>query len=109
MKWISVQDRLPKTFEPVIVCREIGGGEVKVEQGYKDVGDWWKVYGTRDEAGDPLDAAAGAAAGRTGKSRKEERVMEVSRRIRAYMELQGMVPMEMAAALQMGKTTFYGG
>lgn len=49
-----------------------------------------------------------AAAGRTGKSRKEERVMEVSRRIRAYMELQGMVPMEMAAALQMGKTTFYG-
>ena len=27
--------------------------------------------------------------------------MEVSRRIRAYMELQGMVPMEMAAALQM--------
>ena len=38
MKWISVQERLPKTFEPVIVCREIGGGEVKVEQGYKDVG-----------------------------------------------------------------------
>ena len=34
-------------------------------------------------------------------------MMEVSRRIRAYMALQGMVPMEMAAALQMGKTTFY--
>ena len=47
MKWISVQERLPKTFEPVIVCREIGGGEVKVEQGHKDVTDWWKVYGTR--------------------------------------------------------------
>lgn len=41
--WISVKDRLPKGFEPVIVCREDG----KVEQGYKDVGDWWKVYGTR--------------------------------------------------------------
>lgn len=47
MKWISVQERLPKTFEPVIVCREIGGGTVKVEQGHKDVTDWWKVYGTR--------------------------------------------------------------
>ena len=47
MKWISVQERLPKAFEPVIVCRKIGGGEVKVEQGHKDVTDWWKVYGTR--------------------------------------------------------------
>ena len=42
-QWISVTDKLPKKFEPVIVCREDG----KVEQGYKDVGDWWKVYGTR--------------------------------------------------------------
>lgn len=33
MQWISVQERLPKTFEPVIVCREIGGGTIKVEQG----------------------------------------------------------------------------
>lgn len=41
--WISVNDRLPNTFEAVIVCRENG----KVEQGYKDVCDWWKVYGTR--------------------------------------------------------------
>lgn len=50
MKWISVQERLPKAFEPVIVCREIGGGEVKVEQGHKDVTDWWKVYPAFDEA-----------------------------------------------------------
>ena len=42
-QWISVKDRLPNAFEPVIVCREGG----KVEQGYKDVCDWWKVYGTR--------------------------------------------------------------
>lgn len=47
LEWISVQERLPKTFEPVIVCREIGGGKVKVEQGHKDVMEWWKVYGTR--------------------------------------------------------------
>ena len=42
-QWTSVKDKLPKKFEPVIVCREGG----KVEQGYKDVMDWWKVYGTR--------------------------------------------------------------
>lgn len=42
-EWISVKDRLPERMQPVIVCRE----DKKVEQGYKDVGDWWKVYGTR--------------------------------------------------------------
>ena len=42
-QWISVTDKLPKKFEPVIVCREDG----KVEQGCRDVMDWWKVYGTR--------------------------------------------------------------
>ena len=41
-EWIPVTERLPETMQPVIVCREGG----KVEQGYKDVGDWWKVYGT---------------------------------------------------------------
>lgn len=45
--WISVEDRLPQAFQPVIVCREKGKGEYIVEQGHKDVGDWWKVYGTR--------------------------------------------------------------
>ena len=43
MEWISVKDRLPERMQPVIVCRDNG----KVEQGYRDVGDWWKVYGTR--------------------------------------------------------------
>lgn len=43
MEWISVKDRLPEYMRPVIVCRKGG----KVEQGYKDVGNWWKVYGTR--------------------------------------------------------------
>lgn len=45
-KWISVKDRLPKGFGPVIVCRKGKKGPV-VEQGCKDVGDWWRVYGTR--------------------------------------------------------------
>ena len=42
-RWISVDERLPERFELVIVCRENG----KVEQGCRDVKDWWKVYGTR--------------------------------------------------------------
>lgn len=41
--WISPYTKLPERFEPVIVCRESG----KVEAGHRDVGDWWKVYGTR--------------------------------------------------------------
>lgn len=43
MEWISVKDRLPEYMRPVIVCRKGG----KVEQGHRDIGDWWKVYGTR--------------------------------------------------------------
>ena len=46
-QWFSVEDRLPEVFRPVIVCREKVKGEYVVEQGYKDVVDWWKVYGTR--------------------------------------------------------------
>lgn len=46
-EWISVTDRMPERFVPVIVCRERAKGEYVVEQGCKDVGDWWKVYGTR--------------------------------------------------------------
>lgn len=42
-KWISVTEELPERMQPVILCREGN----KVEQGYRDVGDWWKVYGTR--------------------------------------------------------------
>lgn len=44
--WISVKKRLPERFEPVLVCREKNGSPY-VEQGHKDVGEWWKVYGTR--------------------------------------------------------------
>lgn len=46
-EWISVKDNLPKRFHPVIICREKNRGEYIVEQGTRDVGDWWKVYGTR--------------------------------------------------------------
>lgn len=42
-RWIPVTERVPKHMQPVLVCRNDG----KVEQGYKDVNDWWKVYGTR--------------------------------------------------------------
>ncbi len=46
--WISVNDELPKPFVPVIVARVYEpGGPLRVEQGHKDVLDWWKVYGTR--------------------------------------------------------------
>ena len=46
-RWISVKDRLPDSFKPVIVCREKAKGEFIVEQGHRDVNGWWKVYGTR--------------------------------------------------------------
>lgn len=46
-KWISVKDRLPEPFTPVLICREKEPGKIIVEQGYKDLGKWWKVYGTR--------------------------------------------------------------
>lgn len=46
-EWISVEERLPDMFKPVIVCRRFTKDELKVEQGYRDVNGWWKVYGTR--------------------------------------------------------------
>lgn len=46
-EWIDVKDKLPDTFVNVIVCRDGAKGERIVEQGYRDVSDWWKVYGTR--------------------------------------------------------------
>ena len=46
-RWILVTERLPESFVPVIVCRDGAPGERIVEQGHKDVGGWWKVYGTR--------------------------------------------------------------
>lgn len=45
--WISVKDRLPESFERVIVFRKAGKGEIIVEQGQYDVNGWWRVYGTR--------------------------------------------------------------
>ena len=49
-RWISVKDRLPDSFKPVIVCREKAKGEFIVEQGHRDVNGWWKVYGTRTKS-----------------------------------------------------------
>lgn len=46
-RWIPVTEQLPDRFQPVLVCREKESGKLIVEQGYKDLGDWWKVYGTR--------------------------------------------------------------
>lgn len=43
--WISVKDRLPDRFCPVIVSRN-----GKVEQGMLDLNGWWKVYGTRTKS-----------------------------------------------------------
>jgi len=45
--WISVKDRLPEQFQKVLVCRFLPSNKWIVEQGYKDLNDWWKVYGTR--------------------------------------------------------------
>ena len=42
-KWVPTAERLPERFQPVIVCRKDG----KVETGWRDVNDWWRVYGTR--------------------------------------------------------------
>lgn len=63
-QWISVEDRKPEAFAPVIICRNGVPGKHIVEQGHKDVGDWWRVYGTRTKTRHPLDAAAGSAGGR---------------------------------------------
>ena len=43
VKWIPVSERMPERFQPVIICRNGG----KVETGWRDVNDWWRVYGTR--------------------------------------------------------------
>lgn len=49
IEWIPCSEKLPERFQKVIVCREIEKGVYIVEQGYKDVGDWWKVYGAMTE------------------------------------------------------------
>lgn len=45
-RWISVEERLPDPFERVLVARK-GKEELVVDWGFRDVGIWWKVYGTR--------------------------------------------------------------
>lgn len=45
-EWIQTTERLPKAFEPVIVCRACDGG-MRVEQGQLCADGWWKVFGTR--------------------------------------------------------------
>ena len=53
-RWINVKERLPKAFEPVIVCRAgAEQGSVKVEQGCLDV--------NAHQACHALDAAARTA------------------------------------------------
>ena len=44
--WIKTSERLPKIFQPVIVCRNKNGAPV-VEAGSMDVNGWWHIYGTR--------------------------------------------------------------
>lgn len=46
-QWVNPAEQLPGRFRPVLVCREKNNGECIVEQGCLDIGDWWKVYGTR--------------------------------------------------------------
>ena len=41
LRWIPVTERLPEPFKRVLVARP-GEDETIVEQGYKDVGLWWK-------------------------------------------------------------------
>ena len=47
MNWISVKDKLPPYGQSVIVCRPYREDQLKVEQGCRDLIDWWLVYGTR--------------------------------------------------------------
>lgn len=52
-QWISVEDKLPDRFKPVIVCYTRGKGTLKalrVEQGYKGFNDCWNVYGCQTKS-----------------------------------------------------------
>lgn len=39
-RWISVKERLPEPYEPVIIAREDGF----VGCGNRSISDWWKLY-----------------------------------------------------------------
>lgn len=46
--WRDPVNDPPVQFEPVLVCRVKDPGKPPItEQGYRDLGGWWKVYGTR--------------------------------------------------------------
>ena len=45
-KWIGVEEQPPKFGVPVILARPQPGGKYKIEQGYRDTGGWWKIYGS---------------------------------------------------------------
>ena len=47
MRWLKPEERLPDYAKRVLVCREIKRGKFIVQEGSRDVGGWWKVYGTR--------------------------------------------------------------
>lgn len=46
IEWKSPDAPL-EVFVPILICREKEKGKYVVEQGHKDLGGWWKVYGTR--------------------------------------------------------------
>ena len=46
--WIDPKNRLPNPFQPVLVARmRQSDKSLRVEQGEKELGPWWRVYGTR--------------------------------------------------------------
>ena len=59
MNWISVKDDLPPYGQPVIICRPYSKDCLKVEQGCRDLNDWWR-------AGNPQKAALDALADTDG-------------------------------------------
>lgn len=50
--WISVETRLPETFQSVIVCRESKQAikTTSVEEGMRIADGWWKVFGARTKS-----------------------------------------------------------
>ena len=45
--WISVKDRLPERYIPVLTCRAHQPSGKVVELGFLDISKRWKIYGTR--------------------------------------------------------------
>lgn len=44
--WISAKERLPESFERVLVCRKSRSG-LMIEEGVYEMNGYWKVYGRR--------------------------------------------------------------